>query len=105
MGAFRVVLITASTDKAPELSRALVENRLAGCVNIVERVKSTYWWKGEIRNDSESLLIVKTTTKKVESLIKFVKQSHEYEVPEVISMTIAEGNPDYLDWLDQETAG
>jgi len=105
MAAFRVVFITAPASIAEKLSRELVENRMAGCVNIVDKVKSIYWRKGEIMTDPESLLIVKTTTKKVETLIKHVKQSHDYEVPEVISMTIAEGNPDYLDWLDLETAG
>lgn len=105
MAAFRVVFITAPSDKAADLAHNLVENRLAGCVNIIDKVKSIYWWKGEIKHDDEVLLVVKTSTKKVENLIKHVKQSHDYEVPEVISVTIAEGNPDYLDWLDQETAG
>ena len=105
MGAFRVVFITTSTEKAEELARGLVESRLAGCVNIVDKVKSIYWWKGMVKDDSESLLIVKTSTKKVEMLIKEVKQTHGYDIPEVISLAVAEGNPDYLDWLDKETVG
>ncbi len=105
MGAFRVVFITTPADKAEELARSLVESRLAGCVNIVDKVKSIYWWEGMIKDDSESLLIVKTSTKKVEELIKEVKQGHGYDIPEVISMAVAEGNPDYLDWLDKETVG
>jgi len=103
MSAFRVVFITVPREKANQLSLDVNESRLAACVNIIEKVKSVYRWKGEITTDEESLLVVKTATKKVESLIKFVKESHSYEIPEVVSVNIAEGNPDYLDWLDEET--
>ena len=104
MSAFRVVLITVPQSEAEELSQKIVESRLAACVNIVDTVKSIYHWKGVVKKDTESLLIVKTATKKVESLVKFVRDKHEYELPEVVSLTIAEGNPDYLDWLDKETS-
>jgi periplasmic divalent cation tolerance protein len=103
MSAFRVVFITAPPDKAEQISQKIVESRLAACVNIIESVKSIYHWKGVVKKDNESLLVVKTATKKVESLIRFIRENHIYEVPEVISVTIAEGNPDYLNWLDQET--
>jgi len=103
MSAFRVVYVTVAAEKAGQLSRDIIENRMAACVNIVDKVKSIYRWKGEITTDTESLLVVKTATKKVESLIKFVKENHSYEIPEVVSLNIAEGNPDYLDWLDAET--
>ncbi len=104
MSAFRVVLITTPPDMAEGISQKIVENKMAACVNIVERVKSIYHWKGVVKKDFESLLIVKTATKKVESLIRFIRENHTYDVPEVISMTIAEGNPDYLNWLDEETS-
>lgn len=103
MSAFRVVFITVPREKANQLSHDIIESRLAACVNIIEKVKSIYRWKGEITTDEESLLVVKTATKKVETLIKFVKESHSYEIPEVVSLNIAEGNPEYLDWLDEET--
>jgi len=104
MSAFRVVFITAPHDKAEEISQKIVEDKLAACVNIIDRVKAIYRWKGVIKKDAESLLIVKTTTKKVEGLIRFIREQHAYEVPEVIAMTISEGNPDYLNWLDDETS-
>jgi periplasmic divalent cation tolerance protein len=103
MSAFRVVMITAPPDKAVELARKIVTRRMAACVNVVGSAKSFYHWKGVLKEDTESLLVAKTTTKKVESLIKFIRDNHSYEVPEVVSMTIAEGNPDYLNWLDEET--
>jgi len=104
MSAFRVVLITAPPDKAEEISLKIVEDKMAGCVNIVDKVKSIYRWKGVVKKEYESLLIVKTATKKVEGLIRFIRENHSYEVPEVISINIAEGNPDYLNWLDDETS-
>jgi len=105
MSAFRVVLVTAPGDKAEEISRNIVGNGLAACVNIVDNIKSIYKWKGEIASNRESLLIIKTATKKVENLIKFVKEDHPYEIPEVISIDISEGNPDYLNWIDESTQG
>jgi len=105
MSAFRVVMVSSPRDKAATLSREIIEQGLAACVNIVDPIKSIYRWKGSIKTDDESLLIIKTTTKKVEGLIKYIRENHIYEVPEVVSMTIAEGNPDYLNWLDEETAG
>jgi len=98
------VLITVPSDKAEELSQKIVENKLAACVNIVEKVKSVYYWKGVLKKDTESMLFAKTTTKKVERLIKFIREVHTYELPEVVAVTITEGNPDYLDWLDRETS-
>ena len=104
MSAFRVMMLTVPFDKAEDLSQKIVESRLAACVNIMDRVKSIYHWKGVVKKDMESLLIVKTTTKKVETLIRFIRDNHSYEVPEVLSLTVAEGNPDYLDWVDKETS-
>lgn len=103
MSAFRVVLVSAPNDKAEEMSNKIIENGLAACVNIIDNVKSIYRWKGAIKTDREALLIIKTATKKVENLIKFVKENHFYEIPEVVSMTISEGNPDYLNWIDEVT--
>lgn len=103
MSAFRVVMITVPPENAEELSERIVESKLAACINVIDNIKSIYRWEGAIKKDAEALLIVKTATKKVENLIKFVRENHSYEIPEVISVTIAEGNPDYLDWLDKET--
>lgn len=104
MSAFRVVMITVPPDKAEDLAQKMVESKLAACVNIVDTVKSIYNWKGGQKKDIESMLIAKTTTKKVERLIKFIREAHSYEIPEVLALTVAEGNPDYLDWLDKETS-
>ncbi len=97
---YRVIFITAPVDKGEEIARYLVEHKLAACVNIVPAVKSIYWWQGKVEEDSESLLIVKTSSEKVGELIEKVRQIHPYSVPEIVSMRIEEGNPDYLKWID-----
>jgi len=104
MSAFRVVMITTPPDKAEEISQKIIENKMAACVNIVDGIRSFYRWKGVIKKDTECLLIAKTATKKVEGLIRFIRENHPYDVPEVVAMTISEGNPDYLNWLDDETS-
>jgi len=104
MSAFRVVLVTAPPEKAEQLAQMIVDRRLAACVNVVDNIKSYYHWKGVVKKDDESLLIAKTATKKVEGLVAFIRQSHFNDVPEVVALTITEGNPDYLNWLDEETS-
>ncbi len=84
---------------AEELSRKLVEEKLAACVNIVKEVDSIYWWRGEVKRDSESLLILKTELGLLGKLVKRVKELHPYDVPEIIAIPIVGGNPDYLKWI------
>ena len=103
MSAFRVVQVTVPTDKAVDFARNLVNNELAACVNIVRGVQSVYRWKGKVKEAEESLLVIKTTTKKVETLTKFVRDNHPDDVPEVLTLNVSEGNPDYLDWLNEVT--
>jgi len=94
-----VVFITTPQDKAEKLSRKLVEEKLAACVNIVKEVDSIYWWEGKIEKDSESLLIMKTELGLLGKLVKRVKELHPYDVPEIIALPIIGGNPDYLKWI------
>lgn len=95
----RVVFITAPASNAEVIARSLVENRLGACVNVVPAVKSFYFWKNELCHEQESLLIVKTTQSKIDDLIGFVKQNHPYRIPEIVSLRVAEGLPDYVDWV------
>ena len=97
---YRVVLCTAGSDaQAREIARQLVERRLAACVNVVPSVCSTYRWKGEVVEDGESLMIVKTEKRHVEALRVAVRELHSYDTPEVIALKIDDGDPDYLAWL------
>lgn len=89
----------ATTDEAARIARALVEERLAACVNIVSPIVSVYRWEGQVQQDSEVLLIIKTTDARLPDLIRRVKALHSYQVPEVIAVPVADGSPDYLAWL------
>lgn len=99
-----IVFITASgEEEAAKIAHALVEARLAGCVNIVKNIRSIYRWEGKIEDEKEVLMIAKTGKEHFKSLEGKVKELHSYMVPEVIAVQIAEGSPDYLQWLKDVT--
>ena len=98
---YYVVLITTPVDKGQQIARFIVENKLGACVNVVPQVSSLYWWQGKIENDKESLLVVKTSAQKFPLLVEEVKKVHPYTVPEIIALPVAEGNEDYLEWIDE----
>jgi len=100
-----VVLTTCGNDEdANTLARALVERRLAACVNAIPKVASTYRWKGEIQQDQESLLIIKTTAPLLKSLEQTIREHSKYELPEVIALPVVAGSADYLDWVRESVA-
>lgn len=99
-----VVFITASTeDEAVLIARALVETRLAGCVNIIRNIRSIYSWQGKIEDETEVLMVVKTRKSLFESLTEKVKGLHSYSVPEIIALPITDGSEAYLEWLTEVT--
>ncbi|RLJ69957.1 divalent cation tolerance protein [Hydrogenivirga caldilitoris] len=101
MEGYLVVLITTPTEKGEELANFIVQNKLGACVNVIPEVKSTYWWKGNIERDRESLLVVKTSSRKFNELVDRVKEAHPYTVPEIVALPIFAGNPDYLNWIGE----
>ena len=95
-----LVLVTApSEDEARRIANALVEERLAACVNIVGAIESVYRWEGQVTTDRESLMIVKTTAAGYEQVEQRVKELHTYSTPEVIAIRIERGSEQYLSWL------
>ncbi|XP_054151359.1 protein CutA homolog [Melozone crissalis] len=84
---------------ATELARSLVRHRLAACVNVIPGVTSVYTWQGRLEEDSEVLLMIKTRSSRVPALSDFVRSHHPYEVPEVVALPVAQGNPPYLRWV------
>ncbi|MCD6341432.1 MAG: divalent-cation tolerance protein CutA [Thaumarchaeota archaeon] len=101
LGAYIVVLITASSEESENIARRLLEERLAACVNIVRGIKSLFWWEGKIDEAQEALLIAKTRLDQMEKLIQAVKQIHSYSVPEIIALPIIARNMSYLTWISQ----
>jgi periplasmic divalent cation tolerance protein len=97
-----VVLVTApSAEKAAEIARTLVEEKLAACGSVVPAVRSIYRWQGEVQDETEALLVLKAPRKRLQELSDRVVQLHPYEVPEVIGIPIEGGNERYIDWIVQ----
>ena len=100
-----VVLVTAPTaERAAEIARALVEERLAACGNVLAGVRSIYRWEGKVQDDQEVLLLLKTTRDRFEALRERVVALHPYQVPEVIALAVETGSAPYLAWIAGETA-
>ncbi|BET01703.1 CutA1 divalent ion tolerance protein [Nesidiocoris tenuis] len=95
-----VAFVTAPNDTvAKEIARGLVKNKLAACVNIIPGLTSVYEWEGEVNEDSEVLMMIKTRTSRMPELTDFVVKHHPYKVCEVISTKIDDGNFPYLKWI------
>lgn len=94
-----LVLSTCPPEKSAELAERLVRERVAACVNVVERVTSFYFWDGKLNRDAESLLVVKTAPDRVAALKDALLRAHPYEVPEMIEVPIRGGNERYLEWV------
>ncbi len=99
-----VILITApSEDEAHKLSRILVESHLAGCVNIIKDIRSIYFWKDNIEDEREVLLVAKARREDFQKIAEVVRANHSYTVPEIIALPVVEGSESYLDWLKDAT--
>jgi periplasmic divalent cation tolerance protein len=99
-----IVFITAPKEQeAAKIAHALVEARLAGCVNILKNIRSIYRWEGKTEDEKEVLMIAKTQKRLFRSLQQKVKELHSYSVPEVIAVPVTEGSADYLKWLKDVT--
>ena len=96
-----VLITTGSEEEASKIARLLVKEKKAACVNIVPEVDSLFRWKGKIDSARESLLLVKTTASLLSEIVSLVKETHSYQVPEIIGLPIIGGNEDYLKWLDK----
>ncbi|KAH9600882.1 Divalent ion tolerance protein [Trypanosoma melophagium] len=102
---FSLCYVTTPTmEVAREISRHLVSNKTAACVNIIPTVTSIFQWEGQLNEEQECLLLIKTQTALVERVIAEVKAKHPYEVPEVISVAMGHGSESYLKWLTESTA-
>jgi periplasmic divalent cation tolerance protein len=102
MSEFRILMITASSvEEGNRIARALVEERLAACVNIVPKITSVYRWDGEVQSGEESLMIVKTATNVLDRVRDRVHELHSYDVPEFITIEPGEIAPAYEAFLTQ----
>jgi periplasmic divalent cation tolerance protein len=101
----RVVLVTVpDVETGQALARAMVEARLAACGNVVPGLVSIYRWEGEVHQDPECLVILKTVAVKLPALEKAVVDQHPYEVPEFLALPVVTGFPPYLGWVEEASA-
>lgn len=100
-----IVFVTAPSRRVgSEIARKLVEKKLVACVNILGPIQSIYTWQGEIQEDEEVLLVIKTWDHLFEShLIPAIKEMHPYEVPEILGIPVMKGLPEYLAWMSEVT--
>src|SRR5690349_13367442 len=99
-----VVLTTfPSADKAAEIARVLVEERLIACANVLPPVRSFYRWQGKVHDEAEVLALLKTAAEGLERLQQRLRELHPYEVPEMLALRVESGWPPYLEWLAAET--
>lgn len=99
-----VVLCTCPDQaQAGRLADGLVENGFAACVNILPEIRSIYRWKGELNDDNEALMVIKTTRQAYTGLEDWIREHHPYDVPEVLAIPVDVGSRDYLDWVADKT--
>ena len=100
-----LLVITNLPDRASAeaLAARLIEQHLAACVNLLAPCESIYRWRGEIQRDAEHPLLIKTTRDRYAELEALIRANHPYELPEIIAVTITQGLPAYLQWIESET--
>ena len=100
-----IVLTTlpAEGDRATAFARALVEDRVAACVNVLPEMRSIYRWKDVIEDEPERQVVIKTSRDRLDQLRERLEALHPYEVPELVVVPVIDGGPAYLDWVRQNT--
>ena len=97
-----VIFITVSNKKeAKRIAAGLIRNKLAACVNIVDKIESFFWWQGKADKAKEMLLIAKSKKQNLNRIIKLVKSLHSYDLPEIIALPVIAGYKPYLRWIDE----
>ena len=98
-----LIYITAENKaEARKIGSALVESKLAACVNIIDNMNSMYVWEGKVQDDTETILIAKTTEARVPQLIEKVKALHSYDCPCILSIPVSGGNTEFINWIADE---
>ncbi|MDX1584880.1 MAG: divalent-cation tolerance protein CutA [Thermoanaerobaculia bacterium] len=100
----RIVLTTIDTRESAEtLAKKIVEQRLAACVNVIDKVISVYWWESEVQTGDEWLLMIKTMPGHLDALEEFITEHHPYDLPEFVVLTPGSVSKEYRDWVESST--
>jgi periplasmic divalent cation tolerance protein len=100
-----IYMTAASLEEARRIGRELVSAQLAACVNILPQMQSIYVWEGQLQEDTEVVMIAKTTASRTAELIAKVKSLHSYSVPCVVSLAVEDGHPPFLEWIARSVEG
>lgn len=99
------VLTTVETyEDAEKIAQALLNKRLAACIQIIGPITSLYWWEEKIEKATEYLLLIKTKKDLYKKLERTIIEVHPYKVPEIMASPVTDGNPEYLKWIDREVS-
>ncbi len=98
----QVITTTTSKAEAEGIARALVQQRLAACVQVLGPITSTYWWQGKIETNQEWQCWIKSRRDLYEQIEQAIRQLHSYEVPEILAVAVTAGSDSYLAWIDDE---
>lgn len=98
----QVFTTVGKREDAERIAKTLVEKRLAGCVQVIGPIVSTYWWKNNVETAEEWLCFIKSAKNLYSELEKAIREVHPYETPEIIAIPIVSGSKDYLQWLGNE---
>jgi periplasmic divalent cation tolerance protein len=101
MNFYLFIVTVPNIEEGKRIAQNLVETKLAACVNIIKNVSSVYRWKGEIQEDDEPILIIKTTEQNCESIVQRINTIHSYDIPECIGLKIEKGSQKYLNWIKE----
>ena len=103
MESFFVYVTAKDSDEAKAIARTVVEERLAACANLFGPIQSVYWWDGKLCEEEEVALVLKTSEVRKNELLARIHEIHSYETPCIVCLPIADGNPDFLNWIAVET--
>ena len=98
-----IFVTTSSPAEARKIGRALVKEKLVACANIIPQIRSIYYWQGEIYDEPEALMILKTRSGRIQKITKKVQSLHSYTVPEIIAFPVVAGSKEYLGWIHEVT--
>ncbi len=97
-----IYITTSGVLESKKIAKKLLAEKLAGCVNIIPSMESMYLWNGEIKEDTESIMLVKTRSDMLEEIIKRVEEIHSYEIPCILQIKVNDGSKNYLEWIESE---
>ncbi len=98
-----VFVTTRDVAEAEKISKILVEEKLAACCNIVDKIRSIYFWDDKVCDENESLILIKTHSSNFKKLEKRIHSLHSYEVPEIVAIPVVQGSKEYLKWVKKNS--